>query len=436
MKRILLAVLLIGYLADDVHSQTWSNVGNGLDWNVYDLITFDDTLYAAGRLGAPSRGVFYWDGTDWVNTSYFWGIFSPLTLAEYNNDLYTSGDFNGNNGDPTRVFKWTGESWEKQGDNFTGGDWNSVKKLLTHEGFLYAGGQFEIADGIACKNIARWDGTNWTPVSTGIPDLIVNMDVLNNNLIVNHIITDFSNNPNTNPYIRQKLQVLENNIWVDLDSVFEYKNIHLIGVIEDQLYFSTYDTISGIPINGLGVWNGNTFSSLGSDLIYSVNDITKFNNEIYISSLLYTDVQAVFDDVVLKKVNNSWESIGGVFDNRLLKLHVHDSNLYAAGFFKEYENIQMPYVAQLVQKPTALFEIEVNIINFYPNPFKEDITVISENHPIRQIELFSIQGKSLMNWNFDNRNEIELKLQGLPNGVYNLILTTSNGVQHRKIIKH
>ena len=79
MRKVLLPVIIMFQI---IHSfgQGWMNVGNGLDWNVYDLTSFDNNLYAAGRLGIGSSGVFFWNGNSWINTGRIYGIHAPLTI--------------------------------------------------------------------------------------------------------------------------------------------------------------------------------------------------------------------------------------------------------------------------------------------------------------------------------------------------------------------
>ncbi len=438
MKRTLFIILLLLFCSNANYGQTWTNVGSGLNWNVYDLITYNDTLYAAGRLGLPSRGVFYWNGTEWVNTAYFWGISYPLTLAENNNELYTGGGPDWNAGDPTKVYKWTGVNWEQQGDDFNGSSNNTVQRLISHNGYLYAGGQFEIADGDSCKNIARWNGSNWEPVFDGVPGLITEMDVFNGNLIVNHSITDTVQITDTTFTVlyRQKLQSLGTTQWMDLDSIFQLQNINLVGVIEDKLYFSTNDTVNGIPINGLGIWDGIAFSSIGNDLFRSVSDIEQLNGELYISCELKTGVDWIWEDQVLKRVGNSWTAVGGVFDNSLLKLHVHDADLYTAGFFEEYDNEEMFYVSKLYKGPDAIDEVDYNSFSAFPNPFNHYVAISSEASPMSEINLYSIKGELIKTWRVNSLFQINLDLAFLPKGVYNFAVTTEQGIKSRKLIKN
>lgn len=115
----------------------WSKLGNGVAANtVYDLTTWDDgtglALYAGGAFGA-------------------------------------AGNFT-----VDHVAKWDGASWSKVGSGTD--DW--VRGLVGVSGVggagpeLYAVGDFQNAGGVAASGVARWDGTSWSPLGSGLPVLI------------------------------------------------------------------------------------------------------------------------------------------------------------------------------------------------------------------------------------------------------------------------
>ena len=72
-----------------------------------------------------------------------------------------------------------------------------------------------------------------------------------------------------------------------------------------------------------------------------------------------------------------------------------------------------------------------NTIDVYPNPTNDFLTVRSLNgHKIKQVMLFDLYGKLLM-----NTNENILDLNSLNNGIYFLRVFTSNRIEELKIIK-
>jgi len=70
------------------------------------------------------------------------------------------------------IAKWDGSSWSAVGSGLGGSTDLFVAALTVHDDgtgpALYAGGLFETMDGVAANRVARWDGTTWTPLGSGI----------------------------------------------------------------------------------------------------------------------------------------------------------------------------------------------------------------------------------------------------------------------------
>lgn len=78
------------------------------------------------------------------------------SLTVHNTDLYAGGYFTNAGGvAASRVAKWDGSSWSALGSGIN--SW--VYALTSHNGDLYAGGSFTIAGGVSAVYVARWDGS-------------------------------------------------------------------------------------------------------------------------------------------------------------------------------------------------------------------------------------------------------------------------------------
>ena len=82
-----------------------------------------------------------------------------------NGILYAGGLFTTIGGvSANRIARWNGTSWSALG---TGVD-NTVWALLVDgAGNLYVGGDFQHAGGLTVNGIAKWDGTNWSGLGSG-----------------------------------------------------------------------------------------------------------------------------------------------------------------------------------------------------------------------------------------------------------------------------
>jgi hypothetical protein len=87
-------------------------------------------------------------------------------LAVSGSNLYAGGCFTTAGGTAASyVAKWNGTSWSPLGSGMSGG---LVNALALSGSDLYAGGGFRTAGGSPASYIAKWNGTNWIPLGSGI----------------------------------------------------------------------------------------------------------------------------------------------------------------------------------------------------------------------------------------------------------------------------
>ncbi|MFI4917067.1 MAG: GC-type dockerin domain-anchored protein [Phycisphaerales bacterium JB060] len=169
--------------------QAWSGFGRGLTGDVQDLVLFDDgtgeALYAGGSFSGavvPAWGIARWDLST-LSWSALGGPSAPgvngqvLALAMMDDGvagpaLYAAGKFDQAGGAPARnIARWDGSAWTPLGAG-VGDQFDRIYALAVFDDgsgpALYAAGIFESAGGEPARNIARWDGTNWTALGTGL----------------------------------------------------------------------------------------------------------------------------------------------------------------------------------------------------------------------------------------------------------------------------
>ncbi len=100
-------------------------------------------------------------------------------LAVSGSDLYAGGNFTTAGGGPaTNIAKWDGSSWSALG---SGMDYE-VSALAVSGGDLYAGGYFTTAGGSAANSIAKWNGSSWTALGSGIDNVVHALAVSGSNV--------------------------------------------------------------------------------------------------------------------------------------------------------------------------------------------------------------------------------------------------------------
>jgi hypothetical protein len=115
-----------------------------------------------------------------VNAMMTWDPDGPGPEPE---ELVVAGSFTSVNGVPAnRIARWNGTEWRPLGTGLTG-LYAGVAALAIYDGELIAGGHFSTAGGVTCSSIARWDGANWHPLGTGMDDDVYALAVYDGALI-------------------------------------------------------------------------------------------------------------------------------------------------------------------------------------------------------------------------------------------------------------
>ncbi|WP_110517390.1 hypothetical protein [Herpetosiphon llansteffanensis] len=142
-------------------------------------------LYLGGYFtqiaGVNVNGLVRWDGTQWSalpTTEYDWTTSSPSfkSLSFVGDDLYAS-DYNLNIGGLTGLdlARWDGTRWHAVGSGI--GDNGVIHQLAGYNGELYIFGDYTSFNDVAALNFVRWNGTTVTSM-TAMLESIDTVDVL------------------------------------------------------------------------------------------------------------------------------------------------------------------------------------------------------------------------------------------------------------------
>jgi hypothetical protein len=144
--------------------------------------TFFNVLNTSGANIA--NNLAQWDGNAWsaVGNLTLTGFNSVYEIAFYNDLIYIGGAFTDLNGiaeaDYVASYNTMAATWSSLGDNGVGvgsiASYVSALAVDSSNGDLYVGGSFTNADGIAeADRIAKWNGSAWSALGTGIPNNVV-----------------------------------------------------------------------------------------------------------------------------------------------------------------------------------------------------------------------------------------------------------------------
>ncbi|MBI3844287.1 MAG: hypothetical protein HY292_06560 [Planctomycetes bacterium] len=176
---------------------SWSPLGSGLSGTFPDsgvvnaLAVFDDgtgvALYAGGGIdtagGVPVNHLAKWNGTSWSDVGG--GVDAEVdSLAVFDDGsgpaLFVGGVFQHAGGLPAQcIAKWDGQAWSPLADDFPGSAYVRAM-ILFDDGqgpALYAGGDFLHSRLRNLNHVARWNGSAWSALGTGIDDCCQSLSV-------------------------------------------------------------------------------------------------------------------------------------------------------------------------------------------------------------------------------------------------------------------
>jgi trimeric autotransporter adhesin len=158
----------LGGTNGDVHCATiWDPDGPGPRASV---VVVGGTFTLAGSGTAMNIAVYDPESRDFaalgqgIAGSVFALVSSPA------GDLFAGGRFSAAGSVlASNVARWNGSSWVPLGTGIAGGAFSRVDGLaIDASGILYAGGTFSIAGGVQAASIAKWSNNTWSSLGTGV----------------------------------------------------------------------------------------------------------------------------------------------------------------------------------------------------------------------------------------------------------------------------
>lgn len=257
----------------------WSSLGSWVTGRVYSLTTLPNgDLVAAGSISLACL-VGRWDGTTWsslgAGMSHPSGPFgsqpSSIVLALEtlpNGDLVAAGDFVHADGvSANNIARWDGSSWTPLG----AGTDDCVSALAAlPNGDLIASGEFSSAGGVGVRRVAKWDGGTWSSLGSGFDDQVDSLITLPNGDLIagGQFTTAGSGNA-------QNLARWDGATWAPLAGGSHPGN----GAVRALTTQSNGDVIAGGDFGYVSRWDGAAWSSLGGGVIGSVQALVTMPND-------------------------------------------------------------------------------------------------------------------------------------------------------------
>ncbi|HUN81992.1 MAG TPA: immunoglobulin domain-containing protein, partial [Phycisphaerae bacterium] len=186
-------------------------------------------------------------------------------IETYNGELLVTGLFTSINGiSLQRVARWDGSTWHPLGSGLDG----SGASLAVFNGELIVGGNFDTAGGVSAHNIAAWNGTSWHSLGSGTlgsypSDTVQALAVYQNELIAGGAFVEAGGTPNT-----KKIARWNGIAWAELGGgmvPLETASVDALTVFGGELFAAgIFDGAEGVSASNIAKWNGTVWSPVGS----------------------------------------------------------------------------------------------------------------------------------------------------------------------------
>ena len=312
----------------------------GLDNTCYAIVSSGTDLYVGGDFttagGISANRIAKYNTVTGVWSALGSGLDLPgsscRAIAVSGSNVYVGGDFASAGGvSVNNIAKWDGSSWSALASGVS----NVCLSLAISGTDLYAGGVFGNASGVSgTSKIAKWDGSSWSALGTGLNDQCVTLAVSGSNLYAGGAFTLANGNT------ANKIAVWNGTTWSTLGDGFD-NQCRSIGFIGSDLYACGFFTNSGsTPINQVAKWNGTAWSALGAG-IDGGNPyvLTTLGTDLYVGGFI-TSAGGVSVNNIAKwnTLTSTWSALGNGLNDGPWGLTSVGTELYIGGQFTSVGN--------------------------------------------------------------------------------------------------
>jgi hypothetical protein len=337
-----------------------------------------------------------------------------------------------------RIARWDGSQWQPLGSGLGG----IVHALAVYNGDLYAGGQFLTAGGVAVNGIARWDGAAWHDVGGGVQAANYEFAWVRALLVYNGVLVAGGSFVGAGGYPYSSVATWNGTQWGGLGT----------GI---------WNTSFTAEVRALAVWNGDLVA--GGNFLHAggttgARYVARYNGgwagvgtpDTAVSAFASCDgtLLAGSEAGVTYWNGAAWAYLGGEANAPVNALVEYGNAVYGAGAFSTLGATASQGIGLWGGQQTGIGDGPTPsiVLGAFPNPFTAGTTVVFEmeragtvdfgvydvlgRRRIALAEGFRPAGRSELAW--DGR---DAQGQRVPSGLYYLKVVTPDGAATHKILR-
>lgn len=271
----------------------WQPVGGGLAGGTASAAASDGTnLFVGGTFSSAgstaAARIARWDGGTWTSLSA--GMNGPVdALVISQGTLYAGGDFTSAGGIVVpRTARWDGQQWSALHFALDGGNPTSVNVMCRAGTNLIVGGNFTQAGGLSANNVALWDGSHWSPLgfpaANGVDAMPWALAASSEGQIYVGGFFSHAGAKAANGIARW-----DGTNWFLLGSGLDTGGlIRSMAFGPDRCLYAAgrFTSMGGVPVNNVAKWDGTNWSDVGGGVVSSAG-AALVNSLLFVGTNLY-----------------------------------------------------------------------------------------------------------------------------------------------------
>jgi hypothetical protein len=360
----------------DSHTHKWSALGSGVNSRVLAIAASGDDVYAGGnftRAGDIHTGpVAHWNdathkwsamGDELTNTSTSPEV-DAIAIAG-NGDVYVGGNFE-KAGSLTlnNIARWDGSSWHALSSGI-GGSFHDVLAIAISGSDVYIGGHFDTAGGSIRNNIARWNGSTWFNLGAGTGGIypgVCAIAINGTNIYIGGEFVEVTDSINGTQTVGH-VAMWNGSVWSTLGGGLGDPDVYALALGSDGNIYAggRFHTLAdgSTSANRLARWNDSAWHSVdgsgftGSDGVKSnVYALAFMDDQMYLGGFFTGSNSGRTLNYIgyYDIIDNEWYALGNSVNGPVYALAMNGDYIYIGGTFTSAGGVKASGIARWNQR--------------------------------------------------------------------------------------